>query len=379
LLQVAQFIRYDFLTTAVEAVIQIGGTDIYPYLTSTMDRLFVLCDEYIASDSSNDASHILYSMFEIVNAIPDDAALLEELCDECLPKCIALLLSYPSLQCFSDIFLFISAFTSKIDKKRPVMFECCSYVLNQTIVDEVVMTAMRELAFMICPLIVSSGFTESGILELTIASVRRFLEFTLKENDIDDHGYALLICGCLFLGVGEMATEFIPVIVNSIGLVKEREAGGDILFSACVFAVSSWFMTCGKTCVFPDEVIRELIERIGFECLRTYKELKMGFLLLLKFAEMGAVDAFEKAATLLPYLAELKMEHETDLVSKMKTAEEVNGFGEADFPPLIIPFDLPQIDAVNEFDWFRSILTEKSFESRLSSEQMLIIRKLFNN
>jgi hypothetical protein len=127
----------------------------------------------------------------------------------------------------------------------------------------------------------------------------------------------------------------------------------------------------------PEDIITLLIERIGADTLKTYRELKMGFVLLLGLAENGRVDAFGKAVDILRALAELKLEFEASLEDKMKTAEGLNGIGEADFPPLLITFVAPQIEALNEFLMFKDAFQRHGFGERLDETHLSVVRELF--
>ncbi|KAH0789970.1 ankyrin repeat protein [Histomonas meleagridis] len=78
LLMLANTIRYKYLSTSVEALIQIGGPAVYPFINDTISGLLTICNQSLIENNYKNASSMLYSIFEIINAIPDDAQILEQ-------------------------------------------------------------------------------------------------------------------------------------------------------------------------------------------------------------------------------------------------------------------------------------------------------------
>lgn len=380
LLMTASEIRYEYLSTAVEALIQIGGKSIYPFVSDTIAGLFNICKQSLTEDDSKNASSMLYSIFEIVNAIPDDEPILIELSESSLPECISLLKEYPNNHCFNDIFLLISVFNTKIDQVTETMIKCYISALEIIQSDEVLMTSMQEICYFMCPIILSDIFpTNQELINQTIEICKTFLQYTSQEEDYDGHAYAILIVASLIQSIGQPSLIFLPNIFESLTLVKDPSSV--ILFSSCVVAIASALMIQNlESSVFnsiPRAFIDFIIQKTTPSTLQTYKEMKLGFILLLKCIINDRIDAYPIAVNLLPALCERKIEYEMNINDKMLTAKQLeNENSNAEFPPLIIPFVLPS-DKFDEYQLFGNISSNRSLYNMLSNEQKNIIHQIF--
>lgn len=381
LLELSSVVRYDYLTKAVEAMIQIGGSDIYPFVKDILQNMLQLCLNSLAANDSKDCQSTLYSMFEIVNAIPDDAPLLSEISEIILPGCIGLFQQFPDNTVYDDIFLLISAFNTKLDNITPTMVTAFMHVLEIVKTDEVFLHAMKSIAFLMCPIIANQGFKEnSPMIAATVANLMHFHQFCLKEEDKDLFAYEILIIATLIQSIGESGFPFIPHIAAAFQQVNDPSA--TCLFSACLFAFSSAAIVNPQKAFesFPQEIIQSILPNINMSTLQTYKELKMGFIFLLKAVQMGVEQAYVAAVQLLPALCERKKEHEMDLEEKMTTASALIANEEeevAAFPPLIIPFVLPS-DGIDEFGLFHELTQQSQLFSKLTPEQQQIVNQIYN-
>ena len=379
LLQLASVVAFPGLTTAIEAVIQISGPEIYPYLIDTMKELFNLCHASLSESSSQSCSHILYSMFEIVNAIPDDAPILAELTELCLPHCVELFTRYPENNAFDDIFLFISAFNSKIDNVTDTMYDCLNRVLDIVAADvEALMNSMQNIAFMMCPIILSPGFpAHAHLVGKCFEITTKLMQCTTDLGDVDLHAYTIMIAGTLILVTGNQGFPFMEPVCHAIVSVKDNT--GVILFSACVYAITCSLLAENTKleetfAALPGEVIQLLIAKISGATLQTYKELRMGFIALLLFTQCGNKDAYITAVNCLESLYEKKLEN--DLPPQQKMAQAIDReTGAAEFPPLVIPFALRRIDTIDPFAMFADITKRFNLLSTLPPDRQQFVRE----
>ena len=379
LLQLAHFIRFPGLTTAVEAVIQISGPDIYPYVCDTMKGMFNLCFAALADSSSEDCSETLYSMFEIVNAIPDDTPVLIELSEFCLPMCIEMFERYPDNTAFNDIFLLIAAFNSKIDNVTETMYHCLDRVLDIINADETLMNSMQSISYVMCPIILSAGFVEhQEIAAKCFEITARFVRFTSELGDIDLHAYSILIAGTLILVGGQQGFVFLEPVCHAIVSLKDNS--GVVLFSSCVYAIACALVAENSKpeeilASIPAAVIDFMIAHIGGGTLQTYKELKIGFIVLLLMAQCGRKDAYVAAVNCLEDLTRRK--HEQDLPIHQKlTLDDTSGA--AEFPPLVIAFAVRRIDMINPFLMFVEITNQGDLFGIVPPDKQPLVRAMLS-
>jgi hypothetical protein len=375
LLNMAAGVRYEALTRAVEAIVQISGEEIWPYENAVVSEMFALCNEALAQDDSEQCAGIMALIFEIINTLPDDSQLLIEISEGALPACIDLLQKFPETTAFDDIFSVISVFHTKIDNVTEVMFTCLGLVLELVLNDSDLMTAMQNIAYLAAPVILSPGFSDRGeLVGLTCEAVKTFIDCQMPELDIDNLSYALLMAGALILALGGYCLSFMGAVFQAATIIEDDS--GTILFSACVFATSAALFTpnIDFAATFPVEFVDFIIGKMSPAVLQTYPEMKMGFLALLKLAECGRGDAWELCFELLPALADLRREREMNRENRMRTAREVLGQGDATFEPLVIPFALGRLEPVDEF----AVFMELAGKQTLTAEQKAICESVFN-
>jgi hypothetical protein len=374
LLELRTIVQYEYLVTAVEALIQMGGEDAYPFLAPTLDGMLSLCG------SSENCHSLLYRMFEIVNAIPDDAPVLIELADSVIPKCLQMFQNFEGFSEFEELFLLLSGFNSKIDHPTETMFSAVAELLPLILEDDARLVPMQNIAYMICPIILSPRFQErEDLCGAVFEAAHRFLEFTSDEKDSDSHAYSILICSTFIQTLGAQGFVFLPAILESLEGIS---SGSDIiLFSACVFGLASALFApeCDSAETFsqlPGDVVTFVIERISDDTLRTYEELRMGMLVLLKFVENGAVNAHAAAKRILLPLIDRKDERAMTLDAKMRSAEAVEKGGEAEFPPLVVPFAVRRFDAIDEVALFAHVTAAAGMVQALDPDQLRAIAEL---
>jgi hypothetical protein len=320
----------------------------------------------------------MFFIFEIVNAIPDDAQLLVEIAEEALPACVGLLQRFPDNSAFDDIFSVISAFHTKIDAPNETMFTCLGLVLEIVGSDPDMMTSMQNIAYLTAPLILSPEFPQRAELAgLCCQAVRAFIDCLVAESDVDNLAYAVLLAGALILALGPPCFDFLSIVCEVPSLIVDES--GTILYSACVFAASAALLAPGVDSsaalgTLPPELVDFIIAKTAPGVLQTYNEMKIGFLALLKFAEHGRVDAWSLCFQILPALAELRAEREMNREMKMRTARDVVGLGELNFAPLVIPFSLGPVETLDEFSLFLSLAAKLS----LTPEQKAICDSIFS-
>ena len=379
LIELASLIKYKYITMAIEALIQMGGTAIYPYVKDTIVGLFQLCTQSLKEDNSKDCSSTLYSVFEIVNAIPDDAPILVEISEFALPACIQLFHQFPENHAYNDILLLMGAFNTKIDNVTETMISSYFEILQIIKKDEVLLqNSMDSICFLMCPIIVNSIFKgNSQLIGATVNILMYFLQVNIKEEDKDGLAYSILIIASLIQSIGDSGMAFIPHICQALSLVTDKSE--TCLFSACVFALSSALMVNSEKAfsMISQEAFGFILPKINENTLQTYKELKMGFYLLLKVTQLGIKEAYSSSVNLLKALCERKVENNMDLEEKMRTASElIQKQQDAEFPPLIIPFNLPS-DTVDEFELFGQITKTSGLFQQLTREQQQIVREIF--
>jgi hypothetical protein len=344
--------------------------------------MFVLVSQSLSFSNKSASETALYSIGEIINAIPDDADILRELAVISIPICVSFLQEFPEIVPFGEICRLLSFFNSKIDDTNDMMYQTVVILLDIVIGNEPFFASMQDISYVICPIILSPGVSRfPELIPKSLEMAQRFITFSEDEGDYDLRAYALLIAGCLVLAVGEAAFDFVGAFFKWIGDEKP-EAG--ILFSASVFGIAAVLFTtnCGDRKIeefMGSEVIREVIERIGSDSLQTYKELRMGFLTLLKLAELGVVEAFVTAVKKVGEVVELRMEEGRTAEEKMRRAVEMKeeaGRGAARFPPLVVPFGIPSLDGMDEVAMFVSLLGREELVNGLTSDQKEMIEEI---
>ncbi|OHT01694.1 hypothetical protein TRFO_31390 [Tritrichomonas foetus] len=379
LLNLASIVKYKYLTMAVEALIQMGGSAIYPFVKDTISGLFELANQSLAEGVSKDCSSTLYSIFEIINAIPDDAPILVELSELILPACIQMFHQYPDNHSFNDIFLLISVFNTKIDNVTETMINTYIQTLQIIRKDDVLLqNSMDSISFLMCPIIANQGFKgNSQLIAATVDILMHFIQVCMKDEDKDGLAYTILIVATLIQSIGDSGLAFIPHICQALNGVDDKSA--TCLFSACVFAFSSALMANSEKAfpMIPGNVIEFILPRINENTLQTYKELKMGFYFLLRATQSGIAAAYPAAVNILRPLCERKIENNMKMEEKMQTANELMQKQiEAEFPPLVIPFNLPS-DTVDEYNLFGQITQSSGLFQQLSPVQQQIVREIF--
>lgn len=382
LLNLASMVKYENISKCVEALIQIGGKAITPYIKDTVTGLLALCNQSLADEEmSKDVSSSLYSLFEIINSIPDDAPILVELSEVVLPACVQFFTNYPNNNCFDDIFLLISDFNTKIDNVTDTMIQ--TYIQTIQIIRkdiDVFVSSMKSIAYIMCPIIANPGFKgNSTMIASTVDILMHLLKSSIEYGDKDVLAYVILIIATLIQSIQESGFAFIPHICNALSNVDDKSA--TCLFSACVFALASALIVNAEKSLsmIPKEVIEFILPRISQATCQTYKELKMGFIFLLKASQFGFVDSYVLAVNILQPLCERKIENNMDLEDKMNTAEDLihRYEDDAEFPPLIIPFNLPS-DQVDEYHLFGEISQAPGMFQKLSAEQQAIVNQIFH-
>ena len=153
------------------------------------------------------------------------------------------------------------------------------------------------------------------------------------------------------------------------------------LFSACVFAFSSALIVNSDEALqkISKEAIDFILPKINKSTCQTYKELKMGMIFLLKATLLGSEDAYALAVENLQPLCERREENEMNLEAKMATASQLiqdQDDEEAEFAPLIIPFNLPS-DGFDELELFGEVTQNSGLFQKLPPQQQRIVNDIF--
>jgi hypothetical protein len=367
LLALSSVIPEEYVILAVEALVQMGGPSMYEFMCETVEQMFTLALQSLASGQVDDGERTLYLIGEIINSIPDDADILPELAAVSLPLCVSLLRHYGDDLPFDEVFRLIAFFNAKIDDPTDIMYETTAAVLESLSFDEVLINAVQSLAYLLCPIILSPAFAaHSDLVNSCIGTSRRLIEFLSSEGDYDGRAYALLVIGCLLLALGAPVLELFPVFFE--GILDEDPAAA-ILFSASVFGIGAGMFAPGcdvrdVIAMIPGDVIPFMLRRISEGVLQTYKELRMGFLALVRFAEAGINGAYPALEELVPVLVDLRSEEMQTSDEKMASAGKLTSGGQcAAFPPLVIPFAIPQIDVIDELALVTSLAGRGSLVS----------------
>jgi len=380
ILELSSHMPSHSLNSAIQGLIKIGGEEVYPLIKYTIDEILHFTDKVFTEEDFASQSEIFANAFsaiaDIATALSANQESLQELALQILPRVSMFFQNNPHNSVFSEMFYLVTIFNTKLFQTVNEQYETCTNLINFIIEDSVLTSLVSQVSIMICPLIVNnssgSGSIKNVFLTKCMDLYNHFVNYCLssKESDISDKAHTLLIASSLIQAIGEPALVYVPHAVESLLSDKGKDIA--VLFSASVMTITSAFV-CDyhqTQSMLDDSVMSYLLADIKEKNLPTYKELRLGFILLLFLVKCGKKSAYRASVNLLPAL--IKLKEEDDLVSE----DDLDISHELSMASLIIPFDLP-IDSFDEFAFFGEITDQTGLFNALTAKEKRIVKQYF--
>jgi hypothetical protein len=351
---------------------------------------------------------ILTTCSEIVSDLPDDSEIVCAICDTCEPMIWEFFERDPDVLAFAQLFTLLGTINAKLTTVRPVQFAVLRNIVSLCIGDETMCAGGQDLCWAIYPLVTARGspITEdSELCEALVHLCDAYINQAYTREICGDEAlpYYLFLASCLVQVFGaaaleplrlQMAREFafeMDQLAELTQAIESEEEDNPIesepirFVSACHILAAGLVVDPVATAeVLPPEMVDFIIANICAKTLTEYREMKIGFIILLNFTRFGKAIAYEKASNLYEDLVQLKIRDEATETEEEETAEggerkegeeEEEEEDEDEIEKLLTPYYVP-FDDYDVHGLYAAVSQETGLFAQLSPDLQEKIREL---
>jgi hypothetical protein len=349
------------------------------------------------------ASSVLRRVHNLIECLDDDSPAVIQICDGLTRKILGFFEAYPNNDCFTELLRLIAAINQQITATREIQIEVLPGILVLLSDDELgLLNASEEVARLIYPLFTLPDaplLGMPGLVEGVCGIGVRLLDYAYNNDESGEDGvpYGHLLGSCLIQVFGApMLAPILPFAVreieNEMDLQPEAILGNPINFVGLCYTIAAGFLVDVQQTLaaIGGPGIEFVMEVISEQMLTTFREMKIGFIILLTMVRERRAEAFAKASELFPTLIELKERDKgDDDEGDGKGGEEEDDKEEAgdedeeedeetdEITRIVAPFQMP-FDKFDVIALYRTVGDESGLFQILDAELQAKIGDLLN-
>ena len=364
------FSRCNNITSTILALCKGNSAGVTDFAFDLIGLLVGLAEQQLAvEDPANPemegATTILELVYNVITELPDKAPVVEAICDEHLPKIMSFLEQFPNNSSFTEIFLVASGIHQKLENPRPAEYASLAATIAATSADTSLFSAAREITWLTYPLITAKTSQLAGnpaMLTQVVNMTKSMLDTNFEDGSYDEAiPYSLFLASCLLQVLkGEVLPIFMPYAIRALSEAGEDPEDNPFVFSSACSVIGAAFVAdLQATASFlkPD-LVEYLVNHISGETLTTYRELAIGFAILLSLAQLGTMPALVKATACFETLKEYKSITDAgdDESDENEEEDDDNDEIERIRAPFYVPFD--DYNAISAYETMFASLPE---------------------
>lgn len=366
----AVFSRCNNITRMIFSICKGNASGVNDYAFDLVGLLLGLAEGYLgqedpANPEMEGATTILELIYNVITQLPDNAPVVEAICDEYVPRLMSYFQEYPNNSSFTEIFLVVSGIHQKLENPRPVEYAALAATAAATSADASLFDAAREITWLAYPPITAktSLLGQSPEIATQIVNMTKaMLDFNFEEGNYGEAiPYSLFLASCLIQVLkSEMIPIFMPYAIKALSEAGEDPEENPFVFSSSCAVIGAAFVAEPQVAAgfVQPELIEYLVEHISGETLTTYRELSTGFAILLVLAQMGQMQAFMKASLCFETLKEYKKITDADEDDSEEEDDDGDDAIDRIQAPFYVPFD--DYDAIAVYEGMFASLDENT-------------------
>lgn len=351
----------DVFQTIVEAY-KIGSAN---YSTGILDLIQFLF-ESADSEMNNDAMRskleittcVFRLLFDIVDNIPENNEVLPSLAEILIKASIEFLQKYQNSAVFEDIILVLANISMKLKDPIPTQIEMIPLLLDIISKEQQNLLAMKYISWLLYPIIIHPSHPIpsevcASIQDLVIHGFH--FSFTPEAEGCKEEcrAYAFLLASCMVQAYGPTlnVSGFMEMTMEMLNNLMEAEEEGatveiePIMFVGVVYFFTALVLVDPSFVSLLGEKKQFFLSKLNSSVLTTYREMKMGEIILQIIASSGDEQAFQQAVSLVPNLNILKKRDEEEI--EVSNDEEENDDDDDEIYRIVAPRKMP-LDDYNE-------------------------------